>query len=181
VGLLMMFGPLALASLFHWHKQDGTEPWIIHFLWFFFLGMITWWTLDRTLSPLVYTTFIAVAFVQLAFDWRFPNAIAATTAVAIFTAGRMGRLHVWLDWPWLQYLGKISYSLYLVHYSVIHLLMSVGWKWCDNSPTSLQAAAILLTSLGASIAAAHVLYLVVEAPTGHWAARLKRRTAAAAS
>ena len=180
-GLLLTFAPLALASLFLWHRQESTVPWVTHFLWFFFLGMMTWWTLDRTVSLPAFLATITVVAGQLVFDWQLhvfdwllPNAIAVVTALLIFTAGRRERLHVWLNWKWLQYLGRISYSLYLIHYTVCHLLVAHLWKWCGDHPTSAQAAAILGVSLLASIAAGHLLYLAVEAPSARWAARMKR-------
>ena len=172
-GLLLTFAPLALASLLLWHRQESTEPWVTHFLWFFFLGMMTWWTLDRTVSQCDFAATVAVVAGQLLFEWQTANAIALVAALLIFTAGRMDRLHVWLNWAWLQYLGKISYSLYLIHYSVSHLLVSLGWKWCGNSPTSAQAAGILFLAFAASIAAGHLLYLAVEAPSARWSARMK--------
>lgn len=173
-GLLLTFAPLASISLFYWHRQASTEPWIIHFISFFFLGMMTWWALNRTVSVLTFFVTIAVVAEQLAYEWEIANAIALTTALLIFVAGKTNRLHVWLNWTWLQYFGRISYSLYLIHYSVCHLLISLGWKWCGNTPTPAQASAVLLASFVASIAAGHLLYLSVEAPSARWAARMKR-------
>lgn len=173
-GLLLVFAPLALLSLLHWHRQTSTEPWVIHFLSFFFLGMMTWWALDRTVPVLAFFAIVAVIAGQLAVEWEFPNAVALVTALLIFVAGKRDRLHVWLDWRWLQYVGRISYSLYLIHYAVCHLLISLGWKWCGNTPTPAQASAILLLAFGASIGAGHLLYLAVEAPSVRWAARMKR-------
>jgi len=176
IGLLAVFAPVAFVSLFHWRPDESTNQWVTHFLWMFFLGMVTWWTLDKVLSPACYAAIVAVAIVELFFDpdWRYENALALTTAVAIYIAGKTDRLYVWLNWPWLQYLGKISYSLYLIHFPVCHLLTTAGWKWCDDSPTSAEAIAILLTSLVASLFAGHMLYVLVEAPSARWASQTKR-------
>ncbi|MCX7421183.1 MAG: acyltransferase [Planctomycetia bacterium] len=175
-GLLLTFAPWALASLFVWRRQESMEPWVTHFLCIFFLGMMTWWTLDRTVSVCSFATTVAVMAAQLVVDWQTANAIAIATSLAIFVAGQMERLHLWLDWRWLQYLGRISYSLYLIHYSISHLVIQVGWKFCGNAPTSAQACGILLLSVVVSIAAGHLLYLTVEAPSVRWAARMKHRS-----
>ena len=180
-GLLIVFAPLALVSLFHWRPLDSTDSWVTHFIWMFFLGMITWWTLDKAISPTVFAIFVIIAVGELAFDLQsrdedsvaYENTVALATALAIFTAGRCDRLYVWLNWPWLQYLGRISYSLYLIHFPVCHLLTAAGWKLFGNSPTSIQASAILLASLVASLIAGHVLYVFVEAPSARWAAKTK--------
>ncbi len=178
LGLLVVFAPVALISLFHWRSLESTSPWVTHFLWMFFLGMLTWWTLDKTVSWIVSATIVIIAIVELAFnvDWQYENTVALVTALAIFTAGCQDRLYSWLNWPWLQYLGRISYSLYLIHFPVCHLLTAVCWKWFGNSPTPAQAAAILLASLVASLVAGHVLYRFVEAPSARWASRIKSAT-----
>ncbi len=175
-GLLIVFGPLALASLFHWRTMESTSPWVTHFLWMFFLGMCTWWTLDRTVPRLVLLSLVVIAIVELYLDpeWRYENSMALLTALVIYVAGRMNALHVWLNWGPLQYLGRISYSLYLIHFPVCHLIVSAGWKACGNSPTQFQSQMIHLVAIAASLVAGHLLYILVEAPSARWAARLKR-------
>lgn len=174
-GLIFVFAPSAFISLLHWRTLDSTDPWVIHFLWMFFLGMITWWTLDRTLPHELFVFVVAIASVELLFDaeWRYLNAVALCTALAIYIAGRFDKLSVWLNWSPLQYLGRISYSLYLIHFPVCHLLTEAGWKWFSYSPTSLQAGAILMSAVPASVLAGQVLYSFVEAPSAAWAAKLK--------
>ena len=177
-GLLTVFMPVALVSLFYWRQLESTSPWVVHFAWMFFIGMVTWWSLDRTLPVYWFAAIIVLATVELVFDteWRYENAVALGTSIAIFIAGRRNQLHHWLNWPWLQYLGRISYSLYLIHFPVCHLLTTGGWKFFANSPTPFQASAILLTSFFASVCAAHLLYEFVEAPSARWSGRLKRAT-----
>ena len=180
LGLLAVFAPVAFVSLFHWRTLSSTDPWVIHFLWMFFLGMVTWWTMDKTVSSKLYAAVIAIAIFNLTIDpeWRYENTVALSTALAIFTAGHQNRLHVWLNWPWLQYCGRISYSLYLIHFPVCHLITSIGWKYFGNAPTSSQAMAILGLSFVASLVAGHVVYVCVEAPSARWAARTKAVAAA---
>ena len=177
-GVLLVFAPLALASLCFWNRQDITEPWVIHFMNSFFLGMVTWWVLDRTVSPQVFATVVAIYAVQLVFQWKLENALALTAALMFYVTGRMNHFHDWLTWRWVQYLGRISYSLYLIHYPVSFTLMWLGWRWCNNSPSPAQATLILSVGLVASLAAAHLLYECVEAPSGRWSTRLKHRRAA---
>ncbi len=184
--LLAVFGSAALVTLCHWQRLESTEPWVTHYLWKFFLGMLTWWTLERTVPLWVFLSFVAIATGHLLFEltldplfqWEFEipsaSALALATAVAIFLCGRWQRLHVWLNWPWLQYLSRISYSLYLIHFPVCHLLTTAGWRWYHGAPTPVQAVAIFGASLATSLLAAHVLYLWVEAPSMKWAARMKR-------
>ena len=177
--IMVVFAPVALVSLFHWRTLESTEPWVIHFTWMFFLGMATWWTLDGTLTRGRYWGIVTIAIVNLCYDgdWRYENSMALATSLAIYFAGRRDALHRWLNWNWLQYLGRISYSLYLIHFSVCHLLTTAGWKYFGNTPTSVQASLVLLLSLAASIVAAHGLYVLVEAPSAGWAAKMKQASA----
>jgi peptidoglycan/LPS O-acetylase OafA/YrhL len=174
-GLMTVFAPVAFVSLFHWRGQENNAQWVTHFLWMFFLGMTTWWAHDRSLPRMVFLGIVAAAIMELFFDseWRYENTVALTTAVAIYTAGQFDKLYVWLNWPWLQYIGRISYSLYLIHFPVCHLLTTIGWKWCADEPTTFQARAVMCVSFVASLFAGHFLYVLVEAPSARWAARTK--------
>ena len=176
--LMAVFAPLGFVSLFYWRILDSTAPWVIHFLWMFFLGMSTWWTLDRSLPRSCYAMIVTVAVVELVFDaeWRYENSVALGTSIAIFMVGERGELHQWLNWSWLQYLGRISYSLYLIHFPVCHLLITAGWRLFSDNPTASQASVILTGSFAASLLAAHGLYTLVEAPSLKLSARLKRKS-----
>lgn len=176
VGLLVVFAPWAIVCLFTWRQMSSTEHFVIHFLWMFFLGMITWWALDKTVPMWAFAVVIAIGLGDLCYnsDWRYQNAVALTTALMIFTAGYTQRLHVWLNWSPLQYLGKISYSLYLIHFPVSHLISSIGWQRYNDEPSPMEARLILLTAVIVSLVAAQLLYMFVEAPSARWAAWLKR-------
>lgn len=183
--ILAVFAALAAASLAYWGRLESNDHWVTHFLWRFFLGMVTWWTLDRTVPPILFNSIVAIAIAQLVyelgfdpvFQWRLEwpsgNTVSLATALALLVAGRKERLHVWLNWRWLQFIGRISYSLYLVHFPVSHLVFSAGWKWFGQGPTSTQAAAIFVSSIVASLFAAYVLYVLAEAPSVRWAANMK--------
>lgn len=186
-GILIIYAPLAFASLFLWRPLESTEHWVIHFLWMFFLGMIAWWTLDRTLPLWVFVSVVVVGVGQIAFDLAcdlaferglkfqtYQNSVALTTAVMIYIAGRFNRMQSWLNWPWLQYISKISYSLYLIHFPVCHLLTSAGWRLFGDDPTTVQAMAIMAISYATSIFAAHWMYLWVEEPSNRISAMLKK-------
>lgn len=176
VGLLVVFAPWAIVCLFTWRQMSSTEHLVIHFLWMFFLGMITWWALDKAVPLPAFAIIIAIGLGDLCYnsDWRYQNTVALTTALMIFAAGYTQRLHVWLNWSPLQYLGKISYSLYLIHFPVSHLISSVGRQWYNDSPSPLETTLILSTAVIVSLVAAQLLYMLVEAPSARWAAWLKR-------
>jgi peptidoglycan/LPS O-acetylase OafA/YrhL len=95
--------------------------------------------------------------------------------VAVFAAAHFGGLGVWLNLPWLQYLGRISYSLYLVHFPLSHVILNFGHEWTGRS----VAGGFLWIGLSValSVAVAELFYRCVEAPCIAWAARYKHAPA----
>ena len=174
--LASLFAPLAVMSLFDWCNQPALDPYVIYFFGLFYLGMVTWWALDGRIPLGWYWTTVGVFVARLLWQWKPEVMIGLIASLAIFTAGRTGHLHDWLNYRWLQYLGKISYSLYLVHYAVAHVVTHVGWALLGGSPSPPLAAALLAVAMASSIVAAHFLYVWVEAPSAQWAARLKTAT-----
>ena len=53
-GLIVVFAPLALISLFRWRRQDDSDVWVTYFFWTFFLGMATWWALERSIRVSIF-------------------------------------------------------------------------------------------------------------------------------
>ena len=120
------------------------------------------------LTPLLATN----AFQGFAESLELKAALAC--GVSIVLLGRAGLLATALDWPWLQYLGRISYSLYLIHFPVAHVVTNLA-ELALGSPLSPPVAAMILgVALLTSLLAAHGLYLLVEAPSVRLANRFRR-------
>lgn len=67
-----------------------------------------------------------------------------------------------LNWAWMRWLGILSYSLYLLHYCVIHAMQdNLDWP---RIPTAFLA-------LSVTVGLSYTLYLFVERP----AARIRKR------
>jgi exopolysaccharide production protein ExoZ len=64
--------------------------------------------------------------------------------------------------PVLQWLGKISYSLYIVHYLVVKWIASFGALWL------LSTVGTIIASILLSIGLAAALHIAVEAPILAW-------------
>lgn len=64
--------------------------------------------------------------------------------------------------PVLQWLGKISYSLYIVHYLVVKWIASFAGPWL------LSTVATIIASILLSIGLAAALHITVEAPILAW-------------
>ncbi|WNG35801.1 acyltransferase [Archangium violaceum] len=138
----------------------------------FLAGALTWWTLEGRLPRAVWYTLVIGLWAL--FAWKLDSRVfvAAATSSLLYVAGRSHRLYSWLAARPFQYLGRTSYSIYLVHVPLCLLLLSVKVRVAP--PSDLAALAFLGAVYAASIAAAHVLYTWVEAPCLEWTKRLKR-------
>jgi peptidoglycan/LPS O-acetylase OafA/YrhL len=130
---------------------------------------MVWWTLDRRVARWMFWAFIGAALYRQHHEWTLHMTVALTTTLAIYAAGRLGHLGNWLNFRWLQYLGTISYSLYLIHYPVSWIVGSIGFGLTGEA--AVPAVMWLVVGLVASIGAAHILHVAIELP----AIRLARR------
>ncbi len=71
----------------------------------------------------------------------------------------------------MQFLGRISYSLYLIHGVVGYRTLSVGERLTGDGPAA--AMGWLVVALAASLLTAWIMYQAVETPSSSLARRLK--------
>jgi len=71
-----------------------------------------------------------------------------------------------------DFLGKISYSLYLLHWPVGHLVLSLLGLKLLNAQSDAARVSVIFVTLGVCIAAAYALYLTVELPAQRWSSRI---------
>jgi peptidoglycan/LPS O-acetylase OafA/YrhL len=170
-----IFVPLvayALAVQVEWlpllHKGFFVEFWAM-----FFLGALTWWTVSEEVSVRTWWALAVVMTVVAALGQDSGLGVALVTASAILLAHRTHRLSTLLRGPVVQYLGRISYSLYLVHtlvgYKPIQML-SRRFPARD----ALGAAVLFLGALVISVIAAHLMYVFVEQPSVRFSRRFRQ-------
>lgn len=114
VGMAVLSGgvavlwPLGLAHSALW-------PGLFLPQWYSFLaGVFAYWTFQKRLPGYWFYLFAASLLVSPVAYRHFPG-LAAITGLLILFAGRRRKLSEWLTWRPLQFLGAISYSLYLLH------------------------------------------------------------------
>lgn len=108
----------------------------------------------------IYALVIGIAAVLRSDAFAFICVLTATTLLLVGLAGQMTSC---LSWKWLQFLGAISYSLYLVHGPITGATFRIGYILTARTPTI--EAIWWAISIAACIAVAAVIYWLVERPS----------------
>ncbi len=150
-------------------------PYWHHFL----LGVLANWIVNRRgaadLFPMLTFTLLAIgiATLQLLTTPNL-NAIAALVAACLIVmVGVADHLHDWLSGTIMQYFGRISYSLYLLHPTIGWSTVSVGKSLLDGPLSPTSAILLFFAGIGTSVIAAHLLNILVERPSMALARRVR--------
>lgn len=138
----------------------------------FLLGAFVAWSLAGTISP---GWFIAFAAALLGTWWRTGDSftpVCVVTAVVLLLVGRAGHLGDWLSAAPLQWLGRISYSLYLLHVPVSGVAFRVVSRVLGGGAPSEALAAVVVLAI--NLAAAWVFWFAIERPSTELARRLRK-------
>ncbi len=171
-----------VASL--WLRSVSGEAWFLPFWFFFAMGVMVYWTYRGAVHPAWFLTLAVIALVAWPFAGslrdltHFAATVGVITAVAVYWVGLRGGLTRWLNQPWFQYLGRISYSLYLVHLLVLSVVLRGGYKLTGES--AIGAYFWFPFAVALCIGAGELLYRAVERPSMLLASSLKRGGAGSA-
>ncbi|PKO36701.1 MAG: GTP cyclohydrolase [Betaproteobacteria bacterium HGW-Betaproteobacteria-6] len=168
---------VACSSLFWFNRDAGWNNWAIYFFGSYGLGAAAWWASDRRHMSAWLGVMTTVTMVALVVDFRLRIGLALGIALLLGFARRSG----WLDqWPTarpLAFLGRISYSLFLVHFPVLLLANGFYARLGVDSAASVLLGLTLM--LAASLGVATLFYRGIESPAA--SRRLSRSVARLAS
>jgi peptidoglycan/LPS O-acetylase OafA/YrhL len=176
-GLALVFAPTVAASLLSplYFSGVAKNVYFVPYWHLFCAGVFVRWTLDRQLSAPWLMAYVAWSAATLATEWRSITTVVALAAVcSIWLAGRCGKLSVWLGGPILQWLGRISYSLYLVHLPVCGRAISYISHHMAAPLDRGRQLALLAAGLAISLLAAQLLYVCVERPSLRLSKRFRK-------
>jgi peptidoglycan/LPS O-acetylase OafA/YrhL len=183
-----LFGLLALLSVLTLTNINippllvslGDMPGSFLPYWYlFFTGVLLNWTLTTSISRIWLAGFLLmlVILVQIGSDSTLLHRsdispqFSVLLACGIYGVGVMGLLERGLNVAWLSYLGRISYSLYLVHVTIGYNMIVFGETFYNDS--ALMPVPLTLCAFVASFLAAHILYVTVEQPSLDASKKLK--------
>jgi peptidoglycan/LPS O-acetylase OafA/YrhL len=177
----VLFGAVALVSVGWTLTMAPDAPravWFPALIYSFFLGvlvllralrLVPWW-----LPALLLAAVAAVATVH-AYNREFAAASGVTAAV-LWLVVEIGGLDRVLADPVSQLLGRVSYSLYLVHTPVLGAALVVSALVLPQ--TAAGQAVGLVVALTAALVASVVFYYLIEAPSVRWSRRAGQGTSA---
>ena len=106
---------------------------------------------------------LAMLFLLLSFESIAPYAVLLTPLLVVGTLGN-NLLHKTLVYPWALHLGRISYSVYMIH-AVVQILIVDRLRHVLGTQESLiTAVLVLIAAVIVSVVAAELLNRYVEVP-----------------
>lgn len=164
----VMIAIVSASSLMHFNRDSDWDVWAPYFIGSYGLGMLAWWASDikrdKRETALLVATLVVLGGAALAVDFRTRIALALFTALALVAVFRTGS-SAWHRMPdVIGALGRISYSVFLIHFPVCLVVNAAFTRFAPASP-SIQAAGMLI-AWAASIAAGALFYRWIEKPLG---------------
>lgn len=175
------------ASLLYANRQADWDMWGIYFWGAYGLGMLAFWGTRSKHWSLWFALIGVLGCAALWVDFRGRIALAMATALMLMLVMRpvrgdasttyAQRLFGKFAKPFdplvsrLQSLGRMSYSVFLIHFSICLLVNAVVTEWVPDYPVlhllGMVAAFVL------SVLAGRILYLKVEQHVPTWATALR--------
>lgn len=156
------FGPLAPfippgLALIRWYQ--------------FAIGCLVWWTHDGAIPRAwLYGAWVALAFAVAGRYDAIEQLLAIPVSAAILLALGGTGMQRWLSSSWLQFLGSISYSLYLFHATVGWRTIRVLGLLLPASPA--WAAFAFLCGVFVAVGMSWLIWRLVEQPSLGWSRRI---------
>ncbi|MCE9555691.1 MAG: acyltransferase [Planctomycetes bacterium] len=172
---------LAAASLFYFNLNEAWDVWFLYFFGHFYLGVVVHQALSQPRKQWLFWLYVLMFVASMVFFWRVPanHALLSSreerllasliTGGILFAGGRLGFMSVWPRSRVINYLGRTSYSLFLVHFPVL-MVVATFWTRHDwHSPW--QAMVGLTVAFILSLVVSDLFYRAIEKPSD----RLSRR------
>lgn len=125
---------LAVASLFWFNRDASWDIWAIYFFGAYGMGTLAWWASNPERSPLALIALGAMGAAALVIDFRLRIAVALATALLLAISRRGGWLEHWPGGRVTAYFGKISYSVFLVHFPVCLVVNALVFHLAPGRP-----------------------------------------------
>jgi peptidoglycan/LPS O-acetylase OafA/YrhL len=159
-----------VSSLFYFNRDADWDVCSPYFFGSYGLGMLAWWAGDPARRPravvLLFLMMAVPTLAALTLDFRSRIAVALSVACVLMLLGRV-KVCSTAGWAVANWLGKISYSIFLVHFPVCLVVNAAFTRFLPVEP-EWQAIGTMF-AWTASLAAGSAFFHWVEAPLGRMA------------
>ncbi len=156
------------SSLLHFNRDADWDEWAPYFFGSYGLGVMAWWASDPERRPGAVMLLLAMTLLPtlaaLVLDFRSRIAVALAVACILFFCGRA---KVRFSSPALSFIngiGRISYSVFLIHFPV-SLIVNAAFARYVSTDAHWQAVGMLVAWSGSLVAGA-AFFRWVETPLG---------------
>jgi peptidoglycan/LPS O-acetylase OafA/YrhL len=143
-----------------------SEPWRGSFLplWHgFLLGVGAYWSWRYTEIRPFFVGIALIVVVAAVIRSDSFSLTCAAVACLLLAMACLGRIRSALHWPWLQFLGAISYSLYLIHNPVTGASFRVGYMLTGD--TMMTEVLWSAGAVCACVVFSACVYYLIEKPS----------------
>lgn len=147
-GVIIVFLLAAIISLM-WPLKimlDNIHPGIFLPHWHAFLvGVFAYWSWKKRIPNSYFYVYAAIIIVSSLINKSDFSMAAGLTALLVHTFSISGRVEA-ANWRWIQFLGTISYSLYLTHNPITGASYFVIYRLIGNSVIAQHVAFFVSTT-----------------------------------
>lgn len=173
-GMQMLVVLGTAASLFSFNLDSDLDIWAIYFMGAYGLGMMAYWAVaaEKRSTAWSWAMLIAALVIgALVFEWRDRIFLAGATALLLIVCMRTEGVARWKGFAPLRRLGEISYSVFLIHFSICLLVNAVVNHFWHGSVTAAVVGIPFAFVL--SLTAGYALYQLVERHVSSWSQALR--------
>ena len=148
-------------SLIYLYSQEHLL--FINYWYAFSAGALVGWLISKKNSFEIYAVLFCVSILIIsAYKQDIFALTSAITSISLYFALKKNKMCTWLSFKWLQTLGLISYSLYLIHNSVTGISARLVRKFLDNGV--LTDFIVLAFTIVSCLLLSYLMYLIIERP-----------------
>ncbi|MNR79359.1 Acyltransferase family protein [compost metagenome] len=162
---LRLLGPLfitllTLVSLFVFNRNQGLDETALYFFGSYGLGALAYWATRRQHGMFWLMLLCAVVLAALLVEFRGRILVAGCVMLVLGVARQSGALERWVMPGFLTYLGRISYSVFLIHFPLCMLVNAVFFHFFPHQAVANVIG--MLVAVGVSIGGGALLFRWVE-------------------
>ena len=177
----MVAGGIAALIAVPWALRLVSTPlWpggFIGFWYAFMLGVfVLWWARREPAAGWGLCALMAVVALGIVREPHANGVVSLLTAGALVAAHRANAMQHWLNVGWVQWIGLISYSVYLFHVNVQGVAAYALRRVFAPSVASDVVVGVVLVV--APLLASWVAYRLIELPSIAWSRRIRLRPVA---